>query len=81
MFRIRKRPTFLLWIYLVCAPSINEFTNVAHRCFSGLIQNAEDHLIKTVKDLVEHYVMGKNTLIVIAMPMTGQSLELISAYL
>jgi len=35
----------------------------------------------TVKGLVECYVMGKDTLIVIAMPMTGQSLELISACL
>ena len=37
----------------------------------GLIQNADDHLIETVKDLVEHYVAEKNTLIVIAVPMTG----------
>jgi len=37
----------------------------------GLIQNAEDHLIETVRDLVEHYIAEQNTLIVIAMPMTG----------
>lgn len=37
----------------------------------GLIQNADDHLIATVKDLVEHYIAQENTLIVIAMPMTG----------
>ena len=37
----------------------------------GLIQNADDILIETVKDLVKHYIAEKNTLIVIAMPMTG----------
>ena len=37
----------------------------------GLIQNAEDHLIETVRDLVEHYIAEQNTLIVIAMPLTG----------
>ena len=37
----------------------------------GLIQNADDILIETVKDLVEHYIAEKNTLIVIAIPMTG----------
>ena|SRR6266511_3300216 len=45
----------------------------------GLIQNADDHLIATVKDLVKDYIAKENTLIVIAMPMTGQFLWLIFA--
>ncbi|KAF9482868.1 hypothetical protein BDN70DRAFT_379786 [Pholiota conissans] len=36
----------------------------------GLIQNADPDLIQTVRSLVEHYIMGSNTLIVIAMPMS-----------
>ncbi|KJA20646.1 hypothetical protein HYPSUDRAFT_42960 [Hypholoma sublateritium FD-334 SS-4] len=36
----------------------------------GLIQNAEADLIAIVRSLVESYVEGKNTLIVIAMPMS-----------
>ena len=40
---------------------------------AGLIHNAETYLIATVRQLVEHYIEGKkNTLIVIAMPMTGE---------
>jgi len=39
----------------------------------GLITNAEDQLISMVRSLVETYVQGRNTLIVIAMPMTGAS--------
>jgi len=42
----------------------------------GLIQNADDHLIKTVRDLVKHYIAKQNTLVVIAMPMTGWFLRL-----
>jgi hypothetical protein len=40
---------------------------------SGLIHNAGEDLITTVRQLVEHYIEGKkNTLVVIAMPMTGE---------
>lgn len=42
----------------------------------GLIHNAETNLITTVRQLVEHYIEGKkNTLVVIAMPMTGEFLH------
>lgn len=37
----------------------------------GLIQNANEDLISMVRTLVESYVIGRNTLIVIAMPMSG----------
>ncbi|CAA7263847.1 unnamed protein product [Cyclocybe aegerita] len=38
----------------------------------GLIQNAEENLIDTVRSLVENYIKQKNTVIVIAMPMSGE---------
>ena len=43
---------------------------------SGLIQNAEEDLINMVRSLVENHVSKKNTIIVIAMPMSGMSLLL-----
>ena len=45
--------------------------DVAEVCHLGLIQNAEPDLIAIVRSLVENYVKGKNTLVVIAMPMSG----------
>jgi hypothetical protein len=59
-------------------PGLLHFT----RCFEplpklthtlGLIHNADSSLIAIVRQLVEHYIAGKkNTLVVIAMPMTGE---------
>jgi len=57
-------------IYLVCVVYHDNILIILTDAL-GLIQNADDHLIATVKDLVEHYIAQENTLIVIAMPMTG----------
>ncbi|KAF9482870.1 hypothetical protein BDN70DRAFT_874459 [Pholiota conissans] len=44
----------------------------------GLIQNAEPDLIQTIRSLVEYYITGSNTLIVIAMPM-NDDIEMMEA--
>src|SRR6266511_4412279 len=64
-------------IYLVCILYQDIIIIIIQTDALGLIQNADDHLIATVKNLVEYYIAQKNTLIVIAMPMTGWFLRLI----
>ena len=63
--------TSLSLIYLVCILYQDIIIIIIQTDALGLIQNADDHLIATVKNLVEYYIAQKNTLIVIAMPMTG----------
>ncbi|KAF8193681.1 P-loop containing nucleoside triphosphate hydrolase protein [Pholiota molesta] len=47
-----------------------EATDLSFVDLPGLIQNADEDLITIVRTLVESYVIGQNTLIVIAMPMS-----------
>jgi len=67
---IRMRLTSLSLICLVRIPSYHDALIILTDSL-GLIQNADDLLIKTVRDLVKHYITKRNTLIVIAMPVTG----------
>ena len=69
------RLTSLLLICLVRIPYCHNILIILTDTL-GLIQNADDHLIKTVRDLVKRYTAKRNTLIVIAMPMTGWFLQL-----
>jgi len=52
----------------VDSPGLHSLLSQYHYYSLGLIQNADDHLIKTVRDLVKHYITKQNTLVVIAMP-------------
>ena len=64
------RLTFLSLICLVHIPYCDNILIILTDTL-GLIQNVDEDLIQTVKDLIKHYVAKKKTLIVIAMPMTG----------
>jgi len=72
---IQTRLTSLSLICLVRIPYCDNILIILTDTL-GLIQNADDNLIQTVKDLVKHYVAKKKTLVVIAMPMTGWFLRL-----
>ena len=55
-----------------CASVLSLYTELT--CTSGLIQNEDKELIDTVHELVVERIQGKNTIILVAVPMSGMSL-------
>ena len=42
---------------------------------TGLIQNSDADVINLVKELVESHIDGQNTLILVTVPMSGESMQ------
>jgi vacuolar protein sorting-associated protein 1 len=42
---------------------------------TGLIQNSDADVINLVRELVESHIGGQNTLILVTIPMSGESMQ------
>ena len=49
----------------------NANTADAH-CIAGIVQNADDEVIKLVEDLVKSYIAGEKSVILVTLPMSGR---------
>lgn len=56
--------------------TLGKYTNPTHAHWTaGIVQNADDEVIKLVEDLVKSYIAGEKSVILLTLPMSGRYFE------